>query len=213
MPAHRDIPIGTKFGYWVTIGVRGKTHVMCKCRCDSEASVNVKNLRSGLSTQCKKCHNDSQERSKYHPKLRAVWNDIMTRCYNQKSKSFINYGGRGISACNEWLVKEQFCEWAVQNGWEDGLTIERADNNGNYCPENCKFITRKEQAFNRRTNRLISAFGETKTITEWSEDKRCAVCIQTLNARINKKWDYEFALTTPPIHQSNRDRISIPITD
>lgn len=114
-------------------------------------------------------------------KIYKRWASIKNRCVNEKYNQFINYGGRGISMCDEWINSpENFIEWAINNGYQEHLTIDRIDNNGNYCPENCRWVTRKFQQNNRRVNILLTAFGETKTLMQWSEDDRCKVCYNTL---------------------------------
>lgn len=120
-----------------------------------------------------------------HP-LYHIWGAMIRRCYNTNIHNYHRYGGRGIIVCDEWKNDfQKFYNWAIKNGWQKGLTIERKNNDGNYCSDNCIFATRKKQANNRSNNHLIVAFGETKTLVEWSEDSRCKVSRATLSARIN----------------------------
>jgi hypothetical protein len=86
----------------------------------------------------------------YHP-LYQVWSDMKRRCYNQNMKQYKDYGGRGISVCRIWRNdSKSFIEWALSNGWKQGLVIDRINNDGNYTPGNCRFVTRKKSAQNRR---------------------------------------------------------------
>lgn len=82
--------------------------------------------------------------------LYNVWTSVKHRCYSFKSEFYKDYGGRGISVCDEWMNPKIFIEWCLENGWKKGLEIDRRDNDGNYCPENCRFVTHKENVHNRR---------------------------------------------------------------
>lgn len=119
------------------------------------------------------------------PPLFWVWTNMRHRCSNPGIKSYHRYGGRGIYVCDEWQNSfAAFSEWANTNGYVKGLTLERKDNDGPYSPDNCKWANRKEQSLNRSTSRIITAFGETKTATEWIDDPRCKVKGKTLYNRI-----------------------------
>jgi len=102
-------------------------------------------------------------------RLYNIWTQIIQRCTNQRLDHYARYGGRGITVCSEWKDFEVFVEWAMDNGYKNGLTIDRIDVDGNYEPKNCKWSTNLEQARNKRTSRYITIDGETKTVSEWSE--------------------------------------------
>ena len=102
-------------------------------------------------------------------RLRNIWRGMKRRCNNPKDTCYPRYGAKGISVCNEWLHDfSAFEQWSLANGYSDTLTIDRIDNNGNYCPENCRWITHDEQQRNRSNNVRVEHNGESKTISEWS---------------------------------------------
>lgn len=102
-------------------------------------------------------------------RLYSIWKGIKSRCGNPSRKSYNDYGGRGITVCDEWRNSfKTFREWSLANGYSDDLTIDRIDNDGNYGPENCRWTTRTEQCNNTRRNHIVEAFGESHTLAEWS---------------------------------------------
>lgn len=110
----------------------------------------------------KPTHNKSKTRL-YH-----IWHGMKRRCLNPQHNHYKYYGGRGISIHEDWLDFEVFEQWALANGYAEDLSIDRIDNNGNYCPENCRWATRKEQMNNTSFNKMITYNGVTKSITDWS---------------------------------------------
>ncbi len=184
---------------------QGKAAWICLCDCGKTVTVRSVSLTRGYSGSCG-CfqkeiiaklnfkHGDcvvGHESRLYH-----IWHGIKQRCNDPESCNYKNYGRRGISLCSEWSENYlPFYEWSINNGYREDLSIERIDNNGNYEPLNCTWATAREQSLNKRTNRLISFNGETKTISQWSEiygvDKR------NLRWRIERGWSAEQAITTP----------------
>ena len=94
---------------------------------------------------------------------------MMDRCYRQSAKNYKYYGDRGIRVCDEWHDIETFAIWCEHSGYKSGLTIDRINVNDNYSPSNCRWVTRKEQANNRRNTVYVTIDGITKTLTEWAE--------------------------------------------
>lgn len=122
---------------------------------------------------------------------------MKNRCSNKKDKYFKNYGGRGIKVCDEWKNDfMNFYNWAMANGYDDNLTIDRTDNDGDYCPENCKWVDRKEQMRNMRRNRILEYKGKKQTMVQWAEELNIPYYI--LNGRINQYgWSVKDAIETP----------------
>lgn len=134
-----------------------------------------------------------------HTRLHSIWLGMRNRCSN-RNNAYPDYGGRGISLCEDWNKFENFRDWALSHGYNEDLTLDRIDVDGNYCPENCRWATKLEQTVNKRNTdkTLATAFGETKTLIEWAHDDRCVASIGALQYRIRAGWDHEEAITTPP---------------
>src|SRR4051812_9769175 len=111
-----------------------------------------------------------------HTRLYGIWAGMKSRCSLPTSHDYPYYGGRGIKVCAEWLDDFlAFHSWALNSGYADNLTIDRIDSDGDYTPENCRWLSREAQQDNRRTGQLLTAFGETKSAAAWAKDARCAV--------------------------------------
>lgn len=135
-----------------------------------------------------------------------VWAQIKSRCLRKTDKSYKNYGGRGISICNEWKNSFiSFYNWSVQNGYTENkctksgrniLSIDRIDNDGDYCPQNCRWVNDKKQSRNRRSNRYFEYNNQKLCLSDWA--KKMGMHEATLRTRLNKGWSLERALNTPP---------------
>ena len=182
-------PNGTKYVRW-----------LCKCDCSNEVIVDGNSLKRQHTTSCG-CY--LRERStqvhtthgQRHSRLYTIWRTMKLRCSNPKTNGYKDYGGKGVTVCEEWQDFDAFFDWAMQNGYSDSLTIDRKDRNGNYEPSNCKWATQKEQQNNKSTNHLLTYNGETKTMTQWADEYR--MNFHTLKERIKRGWTVEKALTTP----------------
>jgi hypothetical protein len=130
------------------------------------------------------------------------------RCQCETNPNYSNYGGRGITVCEEWKDNFQtFYVWAMSSGYSTDLTLDRINVNGNYEPSNCRWYTRKEQNFNKRNNRILSFNGKTQTLQEWSEET--GVSYTTLLYRIEHGWKLEAALTLQPYSTRKNKQLDV----
>ncbi len=208
MPRKLNIKIGDKVGILEVINIiktKGyKTSVEVKCKCGNIKTITSHSIVKDNQTSSCGClqkraikKSNTTHGLRNHP-LYHIRSSMLSRCYKSQNKSYKDYGKRGITVCDEWRDDfKKFYDWAMANGWEKGLTIERIDNNGNYYPENCEWIEKGKQSNNRRSNHLLTAFGETKTMMDWSKDNRCVVNYFTLAGRINNLgWEIEKSILT-----------------
>lgn len=199
-----QIQQGERFGRLVVIreaeSYNRHRYFLCKCDCGNEKSIPMDNLKRGRAKSCgcykielNITHNETKTRL-YH-----IWHTMKQRCHYKKHINFSDYGGRGISVCKDWQCFEPFRYWALSNGYTDSLTIDRINVDGNYEPENCRWISMKEQQNNRRSNRLVTYKGETKTVQEWAE--ALGIKSTTLLYRLNQEdWGIEKAFTQKVNH-------------
>lgn len=162
---------GMKFGKLTVIEIaehiKGK-HIKWRCVCDCGKEVISAGvyLTNGSKTHCG-CEKPFSYRLSYH-RLHRIWSNMKFRCNNANDDRYDDYGGRGIAVCKEWQESfEVFCKWALKNGYDKNLTLDRIDVNGNYEPSNCRWITMFDQMGNMRKNVHITYKGETKHLSEW----------------------------------------------
>jgi hypothetical protein len=167
-------------------------HFVCQCDCGKKLTVianEFKRLHKCPSC-CQKTHNKS------YTKLYKSYTCMKERCYYPHNNRYYKYGARGIKMCEEWLKdRKTFFKWAMENGYEDGLTIDRIDVNGDYCPENCRWLSRKEQMKNKTTTVWVEYDGNRMCLADWARKTGIGRC--TLAARLKSGWSIEQALTTP----------------
>lgn len=201
-----EILIGSRYGNYLVIGpfdrnAKGRRQVWCRCDCGAERLVDVCQLVHSPTKYCNACKGARMQKHKAtDTRLYNIWSDMIQRTSNAKHPSYRLYGGRGIAVCEDWKTCAKFIEWALASGYTDELTLDRIDNDMGYCPENCRWATRRIQQRNRRTNRMISYKGVTKCLAEWAED--LGLNIKTLGNRLNRGWSFEDALT--PVVWSNK---------
>lgn len=157
------------------VGRMGKARrVLAECECGTIKEVDFQALKRGTtkSCGCYKFRNQGLQSVKHglwkHP-LYSVWSGAKRRCTNPDDRDFKHYGGRGITFNSKWMNNfKLFYDWAINNGWTEGLQLDRIENDKGYHPNNCKFSTSKQNCRNKRNNIRISYNGETKTLTEWA---------------------------------------------
>lgn len=205
---------GFEFGILKIIGFAGienkrTYHWYCKCKCGNIVKVESGNMKRGFTTSCGCVMIEKvRERRTTHGlasrqegiETYRTWRSMIERCTNKKVASYQDYGGRGISVCSRWMNLENFLEDMGRK--PNGLTLDRIDNNGNYCPENCRWTTQVQQCNNKRNNVNLTYCGKTQTISQWSRD--AGINVHTLGSRIRAGWSTEKALTKK---LSNRTKI------
>lgn len=174
---------------------------LCRCDCGNEVVVKSDNLKTGNTKSCGCQKREStiatmQATKRTHGLSRSaeykIWVHIKQRCYNEKSASYPDYGGRGIVMCKRW--KDSFEEFFKDMGNRPSpdMSIDRRDVNGEYSPDNCRWATDVEQCSNRRNNHLIEHNGVTKTITQWARD--AGLHPTTIRLRLRGGWTMEEAM-------------------
>ena len=128
-------------------------------------------------------------------KLYGIWNSMRQRCVNPNTEHYCNYGGRGICVCDEWNTYRNFHNWAMKTGYREGLSIERINVNGNYCPENCMWIPLKNQQCNRTNTRYIVYHGVQYTFKKL--EQLTNIPARTLKGRYERGWSAEAIVETP----------------
>ena len=215
---------GQKVGKWAVIRYLGAIHpgqtttyYLCRCECGVERPVNSSALRRGKSISCG-CYQREVARNRWtihglndHP-LRSHYHAMKSRCYDTRNMGYPNYGGRGVKICQEWLDSyPAFVEWALNSGWAEGLTIDRIDVNGDYSPDNCRWITRAEQSHNTRRNKFYTYQGQTKTLTQWSRDLK--IPYERLRGRLRKcGCTFEEAVKMEEAYVSHHDLLNTNIS-
>lgn len=179
----------------------GTAIYLCECKCGEKCKKTARDLRSGHVSSCgclqkeiaRKMHTEHGEAG--NTRLYREWQGMKRRCRDKKYQGYKYYGGIGITVCEEWNEYKNFRDWALNNGYNDNLTLDRRDSNGNYCPENCHWITIAERQLNKRNNHFIEFNGERLTISQW--ERKLQMRQGTIKNRMKLGWDIERILTQP----------------
>jgi hypothetical protein len=207
---------GQTFGRWRVISNPiikndNKVYFLCECECNKHTTREVRadRLKNGSSQSCgcyateqKTKHGLSRER------ITNIWYGMIDRCTNPNRNDYERYGGRGISVCDEWKENKDysglknFYKWAINNGYEENLTIERKDVNGNYEPNNCEWITMEEQAKNKTNTIYINIDGKNEKLIDLADIHN--IKRETLLKRYNNGIeDKELLLTPKNLHNTS----------
>ena len=176
--------IGNRYGRLVVVALSHKTRYgcqwLCKCDCGNEVVVGGVQLRNGRKRSCRclekerlRTYNENRKaNAKYEKpsKLYNAWANMKYRCYNKDALEYSSYGGRGIRVCDEWIKFKPFEKWALENGYAEGLTLDRIDVNGNYEPSNCRWIERSRQSRNKRDTIYVEYNGEKRPLIDLCEE-------------------------------------------
>lgn len=177
------------------VSKRGHAKWLCECNaCGKEKVVEGRHLIDGSQKSCG-CMQKYYGHHMTETRLYAIWCTMKARCNRKSSHKYKNYGGRGIKVCDEWNDFMNFYEWSVNNGYAENLSIDRIDNDGNYEPSNCRWVTPKVQSNNTSRNCRITFDGETHTMKEWSEIT--GISYSALTRRKYRGWDVTRMLTIP----------------
>lgn len=170
---------------------------LCQCDCGNKVIVTASNLKKKKSgTKSCGCMHHPKTHGLTDSRIYKTWTNMKQRCNNPNHKAYKNYGGRGIKVCDEWNnSSETFFKWAFENGYDDNLELDRIDNNLGYSPDNCRWITHKEQQLNKRNNRLVKYNGETKPLILWQQ--KLDFDYHRVNERLLRGWNVKRAFETP----------------
>lgn len=198
---------GERFGKLLVIGVSerkdktGHKFYRCLCDCGKEKDISGSHLATGASKSCG-CEVGSSAKKRNtthgmsHSRLFSIWMGMKKRCTNANDRSYKHYGGRGINICDEWKADfMSFYDWSINNGYTEDLSIDRIDVNGNYEPSNCRWVSRLEQAKNKRSNHEVTINGKTQLITDWC--KESPVTATTVYARLRQGYKVKDAIFMP----------------
>lgn len=180
------------------------TQWICECDCGKTVVARSDSLKNRHTKSCgcmrvennisRSTHGDNKRGQR--ARLYSIWANMIQRCTNKNHKNFLDYGGRGITVCDEWREYGAFRAWAVSNGYKEHLTLDRKNTNEGYTPSNCRWVSTIVQQNNKRSNHLLTYDGKTFDIAEWAAIT--GIRYSTLRSRVYLLgWSNEKALTTP----------------
>lgn len=200
MPNLIDIS-GQRFGRWTALrrippAKPGGCKWVCQCDCGAEREVYLSHLRRGASRSCGCFAVEAHTRhGEANTVLYRRHKAMLARCYNPNHKQFHDYGGRGIGVCDEWRDYENFSRWSRSSGYRRELELDRIDNDADYSPDNCRWVTHRQNMNNMRTTKWLRIGGERITISNAA--RRYGIKKNTIRTRLRAGWTDEEAVTVP----------------
>lgn len=177
-----------------------------KCDCGSTKAIRKYHVTTGATSSCGCIVMTRNGWS--GTRLMRVWKSMLRRCYNTKDHRYPRYGGRGISVCPAWMDFDAFKDWALKNGFSELLELDRRDNSSGYSPENCRFVTHKENTRNRDKSATIMIDGKKEHVCEIAD--RVGISASTIISRIARGDSSERAIRPPRGYIFQGERMSIP---
>lgn len=179
-----------------------------KCDCGRDHVTAAYAVTCGKTRSCgclkdEMCVSANITHGQSETRIYRTWNDMRRRCRARNRPDWANYGERGITVCKEWEDFDVFYKWAMDNGYNDMLTIDRIRNNEGYSPNNCRWVTRRYQNNNTRANHQITAFGKTQNLQQWADETGFGHT--AILFRLKSGWTVEEALTIIPIVGANQN--------
>lgn len=204
--------IGQKFGYLTVVSRAentkdGKARWNCVCKCGNSTVVPTYRLTMGdcQSCGCKRYESHNRVHGMTKTDIHNKWLQIKQRCFDKNCKAYQRYGAAGITVCDEWKNDFlAFMNWSCQNGYKDGLSLDRIDNTKGYSPDNCRWIEWKDQANNRRSNVKITYNGKAQNLKQWCEELNLRY--QLVWQRIHRGMTFEEAISKPLVEYRSHPR-------
>lgn len=207
--------IGQTFGRFTVLARGSKTKkylymwlVVCN-ECGNMQEMCHQYLKLHLKTyhSCT-CYRNGKKRSRQESLIRKVWSAMIGRCYNPKMRAYKNYGGRGITVCDEWRNSfKSFYMWSLSNGYTLGLHCDRENNDGPYSPNNCRWVSRLKNNRNTRRNKIVTIFGERMPLSE-AVERYSVLSYHVVKSRLNRgKWSDEEAVILPKLKPHSKGKL------
>lgn len=187
---------GQKFNHLTALKIESRNPLkwLCRCDCGNLHVVSALNLRFGHVKSCgclQKRGNPTHNQS--NTRLYRIYAGIKRRCYNKHEPAYPRYGGAGLVMCDEWKNDfTAFYNWAIKNGYDESLTIDRIDNTKGYSPDNCRWADMKAQSNNRTNCIMFTHNGKTQTVKQWCNE--LGLNVGTVYSRIDRGWPVDEAI-------------------